>query len=89
MPHTAVNEGAKPETEATPASGAHEHGAEGHVHGPGCSHGHHHHGHDDEHGHGHGHGVQTFVRPSPKLGRNDPCSCGSGQKFKKCCGKAD
>jgi len=22
----------------------------------------------------------------PKLGRNDPCSCGSGKKFKKCCG---
>jgi len=23
---------------------------------------------------------------SPKIGRNDPCSCGSGKKFKKCCG---
>jgi hypothetical protein len=23
----------------------------------------------------------------PKLGRNDPCPCGSGKKFKKCCGK--
>ncbi len=23
----------------------------------------------------------------PKLGRNDPCSCGSGKKYKKCCGK--
>ena len=22
-----------------------------------------------------------------KVGRNDPCSCGSGKKFKKCCGK--
>lgn len=22
-----------------------------------------------------------------KIGRNDPCSCGSGKKFKKCCGK--
>ena len=22
-----------------------------------------------------------------KIGRNDPCSCGSGQKYKKCCGK--
>ena len=30
---------------------------------------------------------QPIVRSSPKLGRNDPCSCGSGQKFKKCCGK--
>jgi hypothetical protein len=22
-----------------------------------------------------------------KVGRNDPCSCGSGRKFKKCCGR--
>lgn len=27
----------------------------------------------------------TFVRPTPKIGRNDPCHCGSGVKFKKCC----
>jgi SEC-C motif-containing protein len=26
-----------------------------------------------------------FVRPTPKIGRNDPCPCGSGKKFKKCC----
>lgn len=26
-------------------------------------------------------------RPSPKLGRNDPCFCGSGRKFKHCCGR--
>jgi hypothetical protein len=26
------------------------------------------------------------VRDSPKVGRNDPCACGSGKKFKKCCG---
>ncbi len=25
--------------------------------------------------------------PMPKVGRNDPCPCGSGKKFKKCCGK--
>lgn len=25
-------------------------------------------------------------RESPKTGRNDPCPCGSGKKFKKCCG---
>lgn len=31
--------------------------------------------------------VKTFVRDKPKVGRNDPCSCGSGKKFKKCCGK--
>jgi SEC-C motif domain protein len=28
-----------------------------------------------------------IVRESPKIGRNDPCSCGSGKKYKKCCGK--
>jgi len=25
-------------------------------------------------------------RETPKVGRNDPCPCGSGKKFKKCCG---
>lgn len=28
----------------------------------------------------------TPVKAAPKAGRNDPCPCGSGQKFKKCCG---
>ncbi|MDC7226366.1 MAG: YchJ family protein [Spirochaetales bacterium] len=28
----------------------------------------------------------TVVRDSPKVGRNDPCPCGSGKKYKKCCG---
>ena len=32
--------------------------------------------------------VETFVREEPKVGRNDPCPCGSGKKYKKCCGKA-
>jgi len=27
------------------------------------------------------------VRTGPKVGRNDPCTCGSGKKFKNCCGK--
>ena len=27
-------------------------------------------------------------RETPKIGRNDPCPCGSGQKYKKCCGRA-
>lgn len=27
------------------------------------------------------------VREGPKVGRNDPCPCGSGKKYKKCCGK--
>jgi len=28
------------------------------------------------------------VRKGPKVGRNDPCPCGSGKKYKKCCGAA-
>ena len=27
------------------------------------------------------------VRVEQKIGRNDPCPCGSGKKYKKCCGK--
>ncbi|PYS49116.1 MAG: preprotein translocase subunit SecA [Acidobacteria bacterium] len=30
--------------------------------------------------------VRTVTRDQPKVGRNEPCSCGSGRKFKKCCG---
>jgi len=30
---------------------------------------------------------ETIVRDSPKVGRNDPCPCGSGKKYKKCCGR--
>ncbi len=30
----------------------------------------------------------TFKRPTPKVGRNEPCPCGSGKKYKKCCGSA-
>ena len=41
-------------------------------------HAHHHHGK---------HAPETpYVRESPKVGRNDPCPCGSGKKFKKCHG---
>ena len=29
---------------------------------------------------------RTVRRDTPKVGRNDPCPCGSGKKFKKCCG---
>ena len=47
-----------------------------HVHGPDCDHDHdHHHGPE-----------QPYRRETPKLGRNDPCFCGSGKKFKKCHG---
>jgi hypothetical protein len=50
-----------------------------HVHGPDCDHDHDHH-----------HAVATpFRREEPKLGRNDPCFCGSGKKYKKCHGAAD
>ncbi len=30
---------------------------------------------------------RTIRREAPKTGRNAPCACGSGQKFKKCCGR--
>ncbi|MDQ1707896.1 MAG: preprotein translocase subunit SecA [Pyrinomonadaceae bacterium] len=32
--------------------------------------------------------VKTVVRDQPKVGRNDPCPCGSGKKYKKCHGAA-
>jgi uncharacterized protein YecA (UPF0149 family) len=44
-----------------------------HVHGPDC-----------HHDHAHSLGPQEpFVAPE-KVGRNDPCPCGSGKKYKKC-----
>ena len=30
---------------------------------------------------------QTVVNEGPKVGRNDPCPCGSGKKYKNCCGR--
>ena len=45
-----------------------------HVHGPDCNHGH--------------PALKPITRQGPKIGRNDPCSCGSQKKFKKCCGKS-
>lgn len=41
-------------------------------------------GHDHAHG---AHGASTFVREMPKVGRNEPCPCGSGKKFKACHGR--
>jgi SEC-C motif-containing protein len=42
--------------------------------------------HVHEDGKGHDHTPKApVVREAPKIGRNDPCSCGSGKKFKKCC----
>ncbi len=35
---------------------------------------------------GEGARVKTIVRETPKVGRNDPCPCGSGKKYKKCHG---
>ncbi|MBF67431.1 MAG: zinc chelation protein SecC [Gammaproteobacteria bacterium] len=29
-----------------------------------------------------------YFRDVPKVGRNDPCPCGNGKKFKKCCGSS-
>lgn len=47
---------------------------EPHVHGPDCT---------------HDHAPQAPVRRAePKVGRNDPCPCGSGRKHKKCHGAA-
>jgi hypothetical protein len=34
-----------------------------------------------------GAGREPVVRQAPRVGRNDPCTCGSGKKFKRCCGK--
>lgn len=38
------------------------------------------------HHHHHSHNTAPIVRESPKIGRNDPCPCGSGKKYKKCHG---
>ncbi|MCI7098671.1 MAG: SEC-C domain-containing protein [Lachnospiraceae bacterium] len=31
--------------------------------------------------------MKPVVKTDKKVGRNDPCPCGSGKKYKKCCGK--
>ena len=49
-----------------------------HVHGPDCN-------HDHDHDHG---PSEPFRRAEAKQGRNDPCACGSGKKYKKCHGAA-
>jgi len=33
--------------------------------------------------------VLPFTRTSPKIGRNDPCNCGSGKKYKHCHGRLE
>ena len=48
--------------------------ATSHEHGPDCD-------------HDHPLPAQAPIRrEAAKVGRNDPCTCGSGKKFKKCCG---
>ena len=32
-------------------------------------------------------GQEPYRRETPKIGRNEPCPCGSGKKYKKCCGR--
>ena len=32
--------------------------------------------------------LPPVVKKTPDIGRNDPCPCGSGRKYKKCCGRA-
>jgi tetratricopeptide (TPR) repeat protein len=32
--------------------------------------------------------LKPYKRSEPKVGRNDPCPCGSGKKYKKCCGRS-
>jgi preprotein translocase subunit SecA len=32
---------------------------------------------------------QPMRKSGPEIGRNDPCPCGSGKKYKKCCGRTD
>ncbi|AGI23326.1 SecC motif-containing protein [Pseudomonas sp. ATCC 13867] len=65
---------------------------EPHVHGPNCNHDHDHDHHHDHHDHGHVHGPhcnhshEPARNPLKDVGRNDPCPCGSGNKFKKCHG---
>jgi len=36
---------------------------------------------------GEGGAAKTIRREAPRVGRNDPCPCGSGRKYKQCCGK--
>ncbi len=44
------------------------------------------HVHEEGQGHHHHEPIKPLVRETPKVGRNDPCVCGSGKKYKKCCG---
>jgi len=52
-----------------------------HVHGPDCDH-----DNDNEHADAQT-AAEPYKRAEPKQGRNDPCACGSGRKYKKCHGQ--
>jgi hypothetical protein len=39
----------------------------------------------NDHGYGQTFRPEPYTRTEPKVGRNDPCPCGSGRKYKKCC----
>lgn len=40
----------------------------------------------NEMGYGFGTGsIPQYIRETPKVGRNEPCTCGSGKKHKQCC----
>jgi preprotein translocase subunit SecA len=43
---------------------------------------------DEGHDHDHGEPEPSVQAISEKIGRNDPCPCGSGKKYKKCCGSS-
>ena len=62
---------AKPEARPTDDESAHDALDHDHDHGD-CDHDHHHH--------------EPYRREAPKVGRNDPCPCGSGRKYKVCHG---
>ncbi len=44
------------------------------------------HGSHDGHNHDHDHGTPAQAKKTEDIGRNEPCSCGSGKKYKKCHG---
>ncbi len=84
-----MSQDTKPGRDHLPLAGGHAHHDHDHANcGHDHSHDHHDHsncGHDHSHDHHHHFApVTTVRRDGPKVGRNDPCPCGSGKKYKKC-----
>lgn len=80
---SADNRSASPSGNGPVGAQSHSHGhSHGHVHGPDCNH---------DHGDPYDPNLlmkrQPVFRTEPKVGRNDPCPCGSGKKYKKCHGQ--